>query len=286
MQRRRSVLIVPGSDRRKIDKALLLGADEVVLDLEDAVAPANKAEARALVVEILTAPDSADSPDSPGPTLAVRINSIDSPWARDDLAALATTGATLSSVVVPKAQSPQDLTAVTNALGEHGATVQALIETPAGLTHIDAICGATDRLEAVIIGYADLAAALGRQRNLPPHRWSAVQDRVLIAARTAGVAAIDGPHLGISDDKEFQAAARWARELGFDGKWVIHPAQIATTISEFTPTDDAVTQARRILDALSDAAARGAGAAALDGQMLDEAIAVSARRVLAQAEEQ
>lgn len=279
MQRRRSVLIVPGSDRRKIDKALLLGADEVVLDLEDAVAPANKAEARALVVETLA------SPDSPGPALAVRINSIDSPWARDDLSALATTGAVLSSVVVPKTQSPQDLTAVTDALGEHGATVQALIETPAGLTHIDAICAATDRLEAVIIGYADLAATLGRQRNLPPHRWSAVQDRVLIAARTAGVAAIDGPHLGISDDEEFQAAARWARELGFDGKWVIHPAQIATTIREFTPTDDAVRQARRILDALSDAAARGAGAAALDGQMLDEAIAVSARRVLAQAEE-
>jgi citrate lyase subunit beta/citryl-CoA lyase len=285
MQRRRSVLIVPGSDRRKIDKALLLGADEVVLDLEDAVAPANKAEARALVVETLAALARPDF-TSHGPTLAVRINSIDSPWARDDLAALATTGATLSSVVVPKTQSPQDLTAVTDALGEHGATVQALIETPAGLTHIDAICAATDRLEAVIIGYADLAAALGRQRNLPPHRWAAVQDHVLIAARTAGVAAIDGPHLGISDDEEFQAATRWARELGFDGKWVIHPAQIATTISEFTPTDDAVTQARRILDALSDAAARGAGAAALDGQMLDEAIAVSARRVLAQAKEQ
>jgi citrate lyase subunit beta/citryl-CoA lyase len=281
MQRRRSVLIVPGSDRRKIEKALLLGADEVVLDLEDAVAPANKAQARALVVDTLAA---VDSPG--GPALAVRINSMDSPWARDDLSALATTGAVLSSVVVPKTQTPDDLTAVTDALGGHGATLQALIETPAGLTHLDAICAATTRLSAVIIGYADLAATLGRQRNLPPHRWSAVQDRVLVAARTAGVAAIDGPHLAIADDKEFQAATRWARELGFDGKWVIHPAQIATTIREFTPTDDAVAQARRILETLEEAAARGAGAAALDGQMLDEAIAVSARRVLAQAEEQ
>lgn len=277
MERRRSVLVVPGSDRRKIDKALGLHVDQVVLDLEDAVTPANKDAARALVVEALAAGGPVD-----GPSLAVRINSIDSPWASDDLAALSAAGPHLTSVVVPKTQSPEDLTIAAGGLGAHAATLQALIETPAGLTHLDDIAGATDRLDALIIGYADLAAALGRQRNLPPHRWSAVQDRVLIAARTAGIAAIDGPHLGIADDAEFHAASRWTRELGFDGKWVIHPAQVDAVTREFTPTPEAVEQARQILDALDDAAARGAGAAALDGQMLDEAIAVSARRVLAQ----
>lgn len=279
MERRRSVLVVPGSDRRKIDKALQLKVDQVVLDLEDAVTPAAKDVARALVVEVLAAGGPVD-----GPSLAVRINSIDSPWASDDLAALSAAGPNLASVVVPKTQSPEDLTIAAEGLGAHAATLQALIETPTGLTHLDDIVGATDRLDALIIGYADLAAALGRQRNLPPNRWSAVQDRVLIAARSAGIAAIDGPHLGIADDAEFQAASRWTRELGFDGKWVIHPAQVNAAMREFTPTPEAVEQARQILDALDDAAARGAGAAALNGQMLDEAIAVSARRVVAQAE--
>ncbi|PYE12907.1 citrate lyase subunit beta/citryl-CoA lyase [Williamsia limnetica] len=278
MQRRRSVLVVPGSDRRKIDKALALEVDEVVLDLEDAVVATKKDAARALVVELLAGDATS------GPRLAVRMNSIDSPWARDDLAALATTGRALSSVVVPKVESADDLRAADQALGAHPAGLQALIETPAGLTHLDGICGATDRLDAIVIGYADLAAALGRERNLPPHRWSAVQDRILIAARTAGIAAIDGPHLTIADDEYFRAAGRWIREFGFDGKWVIHPAQIAFTLQAFTPTAEAVEEARQILGALADAETKGAGAAALNGQMLDEAIAVSARRVLALAE--
>ncbi|CAM3201958.1 citrate lyase subunit beta/citryl-CoA lyase [Williamsia muralis] len=279
MHRRRSVLIVPGSQRRKIDKALGLGADEVVIDLEDAVAPPQKDLARELVVEVLA------GADANGPKIAVRMNSIDSPWARDDLAALAMTSENLSSVVVPKTESPQDLEAVVEGLDGHEATVQALIETPAGLTFIDDICRSSDRLDAVIIGYADLAATLGRQRDLPAHRWASLQDRVLVAARAAGVAVIDGPHLGISDDADFRAATNWTRESGFDGKWVIHPSQIDFVTRAFTPTIDAVTQAQRILDALADAEARGAGAAVLDGQMLDEAIAASARRVLAQAEE-
>ena len=278
MERRRSVLVVPGSDRRKIDKALGLDVDQVVLDLEDAVVAESKEEARALVVDTLAGAVLADRP-----SLAVRINSMGSLWAREDLAALATASTALSSVVVPKTEGSDDLDAAADGLGSHPAALQALIETPAGLTHLDEIVRATGRLDALIIGYADLAAALGREGNLPPHRWSALQDRVLIAARTAGIAAIDGPHLGISDDADFQAAARWARELGFDGKWVIHPAQIGFTLGEFTPTDAAVEQASQILRALEEAAARGSGAVALNGQMLDEAIAVSARRVLAQA---
>ena len=280
MSRRRSVLVTPGSDRSKLTKALQAGADEVVLDLEDAVAPTNKDDARALVVEAINtiAP-------APGTTISVRMNSIGSPWAADDLAALARTGSGLSSVVVPKVQGAADLETAASGLAGHGATLQALIETPTGLTFLDDICSAVDELDGLIIGYADLAAELGREPGLPPHRWAAIQDRVLIAARTAGIAAIDGPHLGTGDDDDFRHATRWVRELGFDGKWVIHPRQIGYVTEEFTPSQEVVEQARRILDALEEAARRGAGAAQLDGQMLDEAVALSARRTLAKVEE-
>lgn len=280
MSRRRSVLVTPGSDRRKLTKALQSGADEVVLDLEDAVTPANKDDARALVVEAVNTISPA-----PGTTISVRINSIDSPWAADDLAALARTGPGLSSVVVPKVGSPADLTAAATGLAGHGATLQALIETPGGLTHLDDICSAVDQLDGLIIGYADLGAELGREPGLPPHRWAAIQDRVLVAARTAGIAAVDGPHLGTSDDDDFRLATRWVRELGFDGKWVIHPCQIPYVTEAFTPSPESVSHARRVLEALEDAALRGAGAAQLDGQMLDEAVALSARRILAKVEE-
>ncbi|PXW26704.1 UNVERIFIED_CONTAM: citrate lyase subunit beta/citryl-CoA lyase [Williamsia faeni] len=280
MSRRRSVLVAPGSDRRKLTKALQAGADEVVLDLEDAVIPANKDDARALVVEAINS-----IAPAPGTTIAVRINSIDSPWAAADLAALAQTGSGLSSVVVPKVNRPADLEIAAAGLAGHGATLQALIETPSGLTALDDICGAVDELDGLIIGYADLGAELGREPGLPPQRWAAIQDRVLIAARTAGIAAIDGPHLGTADDDEFRFATRWVRELGFDGKWVIHPRQIDFVTAEFTPSTEAVDRARRILAALEEAASQGAGAAQLDGQMLDEAVAVSARRTLAKVEE-
>ncbi len=156
------------------------------------------------------------------------------------------------------------------------------METPRGVSLIDEICTATERLDSVVIGYADLGAALGRDGGFAPERWVHVQDRVLIAARTAGIQAIDGPHLTIADDAGFRAAAQWTRNLGFDGKWVIHPAQVVPITEIFTPTKEAVDQARRILDAMAEAAAVGAGAAQLDGQMLDEAVAVAARRTLAQ----
>ncbi|MFJ7724246.1 HpcH/HpaI aldolase/citrate lyase family protein, partial [Rhodococcus erythropolis] len=168
--------------------------------------------------------------------------------------------------------------------GGHHTTLQALIETPLGVQNADSIARATPRLQAAIIGYADLGAALGRSRSALPEHWLAVQDRILIACRAAGVAAIDGPFLGITDDDAFRRAAHWTSALGFDGKWVIHPAQIDSATTAFTPSDDAVNDARRVLTALEEAETLGSGAAQLDGQMLDEAVAVAARRTLARAE--
>ncbi|MGW0182566.1 HpcH/HpaI aldolase/citrate lyase family protein [Nocardia sp. NPDC003345] len=276
--RRRTVLVAPGSDERKARKALISTADEVVLDLEDAVPPAGKQRARELTQRLLR-----ETP-RPAGIVSIRVNGLTTPWAEDDLIACAGLSG-LASIVLPKTESPSDLIHVDRALSGTGIGVQALVETPLGLREIDRITAATSRLAAVIIGYADLGAALGRSPSAPSEQWLAIQDRVLIAARTSGIAAIDGPHLGITADEQFRRACGWTRALGFDGKWVIHPAQVETTTAIFTPAESAVLRARRVLAALDEARAGGSGAVQLDGQMLDEAVAVAARRVLAQAGE-
>jgi len=270
--RRRAVLVAPGSDERKASKALASAADEVVLDLEDAVTPAQKDAARDLVAPLVRE-------HGCGRTVSVRINGRGTPWFEDDLRACAELGDALASIVIPKVESAADLAEADRILGSSNAVVQALIETPAGVQRIDEIVGGA-RVAGVIIGYADLGAALGRSRTAAPEHWIYVQDRVLHAARAAGVQAVDGPFLGIADDDAFRHAARWVADLGFDGKWVIHPAQIDSAAAAFTPTDDQVEAARKVLAALEEAEARGAGAAQLDGQMLDEAVAVAARRTL------
>ncbi|MBD0863607.1 CoA ester lyase [Gordonia sp. zg691] len=265
--------MAPASDDRKARKALASIADEVVLDLEDAVTPANKDSARAAAAD-LVAEFGAER------AVSLRINAIDTPWARADLAACAQMSA-LTSVVLPKADTPADLQSADAQLGDSSARLQALLETPRGIRDAGAICAATDRLDAVMIGYADLGASLGRASGLPMQTWHVVQETVLLAARAAGVDVIDGPHLTIADDDGFRDAKRWVRDLGFDGTWVIHPAQLASAIEIFTPDQAAIDDARRVLEALEKAAAAGAGAAELDGRMLDEALAVSARRILA-----
>lgn len=280
--RRRAVLVAPGSDERKARKALESAADEVVLDLEDAVTAAHKSSARELVCRILGESDGSRA-------ISVRVNGRTTPWAAEDLAACAALGSALTSVVVPKVESAQDLIEaeriITEAGGAAAASIglQALIETPLGVSGIAEICRATPRLESVIIGYADLGAALGRSRSALPEHWLYVQDRVLLAARSVGIQAVDGPFLGIADDDAFRHSAAWTSALGFDGKWVIHPAQVDAATAAFTPSGSAVDEARRVLAALDEAEAQGNGAAQLDGQMLDEAVAVAARRILAQA---
>ena len=160
----------------------------------------------------------------------------------------------------------------------------ALIETAAGLAAVAEIARASERLDGLVLGYADLAASLGRPVGAPaPQDWRYAQESVLVAARAAGIQAIDGPHLATRDDDAFRAGVMHARTLGFDGKWAIHPAQLDTLREAFTPSEAEVADAREVLAALDRAAAGGAGAVAAGDQMLDEALALSARRVLARA---
>jgi len=284
--RRRSCLSVPGADERKIEKAARSGADEIVVDLEDSVPAAGKAEARKLVAAWLARTDAVDC------RIAVRVNAARTPWCHLDIQACVQPGGPSMSIVLPKVETAGDLEFADRLLdGVEAAagrsepvTLQALIETAEGLANLRQITAASPRLRTLILGYADLGASLGRSAGAPLDSWLWAQDAVLVAARTAGLQAIDGPFLGVADDAPFRRAVTRARDLGFDGKWVIHPRQITTVNAVFTPTEDELTQARAVLDALREAEARGAGAVALDGRMIDEAVAVAARRVLARAE--
>lgn len=272
----RSCLSVPGTDDRKIRKAWDSEADEVVLDLEDAVQVARKDEARGMLGTL---------PSRTTGQVAIRVNAPRTAWCHLDVIASAGLDGLPESIVLPKVESAGDLEFVDRLLdGVEAATergrpigVQALIETAKGVANLREIVTASPRLSALILGYADLGASLGRTAD----SWSYAQDAVLVAARSAGLAAIDGPYLGLADDEAFRSAVLRARELGFDGKWVIHPRQLGTVNSVFTPSTNEVAHAREVLDALHRSEA---GAVELEGQMIDEAVAVAARRVLARAE--
>jgi citrate lyase subunit beta/citryl-CoA lyase len=284
--RRRSCLSVPGSSPKMIAKAATIAADEIVFDLEDAVAASGKEEARALVVDALSRPEWKER------TVAVRVNALGTPWCEDDLVAMAESTDAPASVVLPKVERPGDLEYADQILaraeveGRAPIALQALIETAAGLREVNAIAAAeSTRLAGLILGYADLAASLGRSpaTAADPTAWLAAQDAVLVAARAAGVQAIDGPFLGTQVDEAFRRATLHVAGLGFDGKWAIHPSQVEELNAAFTPTAADLDWAEQVIAALEAADRDGAGAVALDGQMLDEAVAVAARRLLGRA---
>jgi citrate lyase subunit beta / citryl-CoA lyase len=266
-----------------------LPADEVVIDLEDAVVPAQKVEARGLVAAAL-----AEGGWS-APTVAVRINDLQSPWWEQDVAEVVThAGEALDCLVVPKVESAEQLERVAAELeraeraGERSQSVglEALIETAAGLARAGEIAHASPRLEALIVGYADLAASLGRPfgtREGGPE-WSFAAETVLLAARDADAQAIDGPQLDIADTDRLRSTAEFARALGYDGKWAVHPSQVEPLNEAFAPTQDELDRAAEVLAALERAEGDdSAGAASHDGAMIDEASRKQADLVMARA---
>ncbi|MBD3926198.1 CoA ester lyase [Nocardioides cavernae] len=279
----RCALVVPASHPRMVAKALVSGADEVVLDLEDAVAPDAKDAARAAVVEVLEGDAT--------PSLAVRVNQVGTPWCHRDVLAVADLLAGTDravTIVVPKVESAADVGFVERLLrgAAPGARAQidVLVESAPALRDLDAIVSASSLVRAVVVGYADLAADVGRDPGADPTLWDVVRHQVVVAARAAGRAVIDGPWLGTADDGAFTRDRERARALGFDGTWVIHPAQVEAASRTYSPSTEQLDWAERVVSALEHSVAGGAGAVALDGQMLDEAVALRARAVLARAE--
>jgi citrate lyase subunit beta / citryl-CoA lyase len=283
--RRRSCLSVPGASEKMLRTALDLPADEIVLDLEDAVAPARKPEARAIVAAALS--DGAWRRR----TISVRINAPGTPWCHEDVLAVAATGHPALTLVVPKVEDIGDLAfmdrllAGAEAAAPRQATIglQALIETARGLVNLQAIAGASGRLRALILGYADLASSLGRPAGSEAS-WRSAQDAIVLAAHANGLEAIDGPCLDLTGNDALRRDSELARQLGFDGKWAIHPSQLETINGIFTPPPEEVEQARALLAHLDQALADGVGASAFAGGMVDEAMRPAALRTLARAD--
>jgi citrate lyase subunit beta / citryl-CoA lyase len=285
---RRSCLSLPGSSEKMLGKAPTLPADELIVDLEDAVVPAAKDEARALVVATLGTDAFA------GRQVSVRVNAPRTPWCHLDLAALGVDPGAIRALVVPKVESAGDLAFVDRLLdgveaaagNGGGLRLQALIENAAGLANVAEIAAASPRLDSLIVGYADLKASLGRSAAAAADldAWRFTQDSVLVAARANGLQAIDGPYLGVKVDAGFEAAVGRARDLGFDGKWAIHPSQLDFLNAAFAPSEEELAWARKVIATMEEAEREGGrGAVALDGEMLDEAVTAAARRIVARA---
>jgi citrate lyase beta subunit len=261
-----------------LEKAVALEVDEIVFDLEDAVAPAAKESARAAVAAALSTPHRARR-------LSVRVNAVGSPWLAGDLQAMAAAEQRPDTIVVPKVESAADLRVVVDLVGDSGIPLQALIESARGLRDLGEISTATPLLEALILGYADLCASLGRPRSqmADPSAWTHAQDRVVMHARAAGLQAVDGPLLALDDDAALAASAQWARARGFDGKWAIHPRHVEPVTEAFTPGADELAAAHALLRELEEAERSGAGAARHRGMMIDEALRKSALSTIARA---
>ncbi|SFS50313.1 HpcH/HpaI aldolase/citrate lyase family protein [Brevundimonas viscosa] len=273
MRPARSVLFLPASNPRAIDKVRSLPCDVAILDLEDAVAPEAKSDARAAAVEAVRAGGFA-------PRLGVRINGLDTPWGEADLAALAASGVQL--IVAPKVD---DAAAVRSLAGRvpAGAALWAMIETPGALLDLPAIARAASAtpLEALMLGVNDLAVGLGTGAapdREPLKPWLAA---AVAAARAHGLLAIDGVYNDFADADGLTAECAQARLFGFDGKSLIHPSQIEPANAAFSPSAEEVAQARALVAAFAAPEAAGKGAIRIDGRMVERLHLAAAERLLA-----
>lgn len=291
----RSVLATPGSNPKMIAKALASDADVVMIDLEDAVAPDVKAAARATVAEALREGDWRGRPRT------FRVNALDTPWFVHDLTeAIAGSRGLVDLIVVPKVGSREDvltvatiLSSLERAVGRAAAIgLEIQIESAAGLANCEAIAAASPRVEALVFGPGDYAASVGMplaaigmpdrwDDAYPGHRWDYPLQRILAAARAAGVRAIDGPFADFRDLDGFRTSCRTARALGYDGKWCIHPAQVPVANEVFTSDEAEIAWADEVLAANAEAERAGRGSFALHGQMVDAATLRMARATLA-----
>ncbi|HEX2282466.1 MAG TPA: CoA ester lyase [Thermomicrobiales bacterium] len=293
----RSVLATPGSNPQMIVKALASDADLVMIDLEDAVAPDAKAAARATVAEALREGDWQGRPRT------FRINALDTPWfVRDLIEVIDGAQGRVDLIVMPKVACPEDVHVVATILGSlQGATearrpigLEMQIESAAGLAQCEAIAAASPRVEALVFGPGDYAAsvrmplaAIGMpdrwDTDYPGHRWDYPLQRILVAARAAGVRAIDGPYADFRDRDGFRRSCLVARALGYDGKWCIHPDQIPIANEVFSSGEAELAWAREVLAAQLEAEQAGRGSFALNGQMVDAATLRMALATLARA---
>jgi citrate lyase subunit beta/citryl-CoA lyase len=281
----RTLLFVPAHRARMVEKAPTAGADAVVLDLEDAVPPADKAAARAAVNAAVASIATA------GVSVFVRVNGIATGMTRDDVFAAVAPG--LRGIVLAKTESPQDVRDLDVLLreAEMAAGIRPgdvatlpLIETPRGLLRVEDIARASDRVLGLSLGAEDYCAALGVERNVEGTAIAHLRYQVVTVASALGKVAIDTPYGDVADLEGLVAETKFARAIGCAGKYVVHPEQVAPVNEIFTPAEGEVAQARAMLDAYDAALRRGEGAVSVEGRMVDEPVAVRARRLIARAD--
>lgn len=291
----RCELAVPGSNPNMFEKALKSGVDFVFLDLEDAVAPDDKIQARKNIIEAINDLDWKKH----GVSLSVRINGLDTQYmVRDVVDLIEQAGHKIDTILVPKVGVYSDIYMVEAMLNQleiqqglkNRIGIEALIETALGMSNVEDIArsGSAGRLEALHFGVADFAASNrarttnigGLNPDYPGDQWHAAISRMTVACRAYGLRPIDGPFGDIKDPDGYKLAAKRAAALGIEGKWAIHPSQVALANEIFTPPTAEVDKAKRILTALEEAASQGKGAAALDGRLIDAASARMANNVV------
>ena len=305
----RSELAVPGSNPAMFEKAAKSAADIVFLDVEDAVAPDDKAQARKNIIQGL------NDIDWGRKTMMVRINGLDTHYMYRDVVDIVEACPRLDMILIPKVGTPADVyaidmmvTQIETAMGRTKRIgFEVLIETALGMANVEAIAQSSKRLEAMSFGVADYAASTrarttviggvnkdsgvltdrdadGNREYFWTDPWHAAQTRMMVACRAYGLRPIDGPFGDFSDPDGYLAAANRAAVLGYEGKWAIHPSQIELANQVYTPSEAEVTRAKRIMQAMDEAAKAGKGAVSLDGRMIDIASIRMAEALLAKAE--
>lgn len=274
----RSLLYVPGNAERMIEKARLSDAGGVILDLEDAIAPAQKEAAREVVARILR------EADFGARQVFVRINGLATPYAVEDARAVAATGG--AGILIPKVESVDEIATIAPILASgppesaQQRRLLCLIESPSGVLACRELAAGSPFVTGVVFGSADLALEIGCSLTAGEPELLYARSQVLLAARAAGVAAYDSPHFLIADLEGLGHACKTARHLGYDGKTVIHPLHIATVNEIFAPTEAEIAEAKRIVAAMNEAAAEGRGAITLDGRLVDQVHLAHAKKIL------
>ncbi|MCP4637876.1 MAG: CoA ester lyase [Methyloversatilis sp.] len=305
----RSELAVPGSNPAMFEKAAKSAADIIFLDCEDAVAPDDKEQARKNIIEGLNDIDWGNK------TMMVRINGLDTHYMYRDVVDIVEACPRLDMILIPKAGTAADVYAVDMMVTQIEAAkkrtkrigFEVLIETALGMANVEAIAQSSKRLEAMSFGVADYAASTrarttviggvnkdsvvltdkdeqGNRQSFWTDPWHAAQTRMMVACRAYGLRPIDGPFGDFNDPEGYIAAANRAAVLGYEGKWAIHPSQIELANKVYTPSDAEVTKARRILEAMAQAAKEGRGAVSLDGRLIDIASIRMAEALIAKAD--
>ncbi|KIL99749.1 L-malyl-CoA/beta-methylmalyl-CoA lyase [Paramagnetospirillum magnetotacticum MS-1] len=274
---RRSVLYMPGSNPRALEKARTLAADGLILDLEDAVAPDAKEEARRQVV------DAVQAGGYGARELLVRVNSLATPWGQADVAAAAACGA--DAILIPKVESADTVRQVEAIMAANGAPAQmaiwCMMETPRGMLRAEEIAGSSPRMGGFVMGTSDLAKDLhcAHTRDRLPMITSL--GLCLLAARAYGLAALDGVYLDLNDDAGFEYSCTQGLELGFDGKTLIHPKTIDAANRVFAPAEKDIEWSKKIIAAHAEAAAAGKGVVVVDGKLIENLHVENARRIVA-----